>query len=226
MRRTAVLMGVVGLLSAVAVPAAFGAGSVNPPAGTPNLAAMVIQPSDLEPGANIAGQAYVKPPKGFTAAYSSVLTGATTTGGTKYDSIEDDVALAPNSAASGSFYLAEQTVLTSSKGRLLVAKSVIKAFSKAFGKKADLKTKDVKFGKAVTAGIGTESFEELLTIKVKHSTVPEAIIDFYDGDVYADVVLTGELDATVPLSDATALAGTVDSHIHVALGATGTTGTT
>jgi hypothetical protein len=222
MRRTVVPLGLVGLVAVVAVPAAFAAGSVNPPAGTPDLAAMVIQPSDLEPGVDVVNQAYVKPPTGFTAAYSSVLSGATTMGGTEYASIEDDVALAPSSVASGNLFLGEQAVLTTRKGRAAIAKSVVKDY----GKKAHLKTSDIKFGAPINAGIGTASVAELLTIKVKHNTVPEAIVSFYDGDTYADVALVGKLNAKLSLTDATALGSTIDSHIHTVLGATGTTGTT
>ena len=221
MRRTVVSLGVVGVIAAVAVPTAL-AGTVTPPAGTPSLAAMVLQPTDLTAGVNVAEQTYGTPPKGFTADYASVLTGATTTSGVKFNSLQDEVALAPTATAASDLYVREQSFFTTRKGRHLIAKSVVKAF----GKKAHLKTKDVKFGNAQSAGIGTQSFEELLTIKDGHRTVPEAILEFNDGEFYADLVAVGELNTPISLTDITALGGTIDAHIHAGLGATGTSGTT
>ena len=43
--------------------------AVKPPAGTPDLGAMTVQPSDLAPGAHATVNRYTKPPGGFTAAY-------------------------------------------------------------------------------------------------------------------------------------------------------------
>jgi hypothetical protein len=221
MRRTVVSLGVVGVLAVVAVPAAL-AGTVTPPAGIPNLAEMVLQPTDLMPGVNIAAQAYGTPPKGFTADYSSFLTGATTVGGVKFNSLQDDVGLASTTTAVSNLFMNEHSLFTSRKGRRLIAKSVVKAF----GKKAHLETKDVKFGSPQSAGIGTQSFEELLTIKVGHRVVPEAIIEFSDGDFYADLVAVGELNTPISLTDITALGGTIDAHIQAGQGTTGASGTT
>jgi hypothetical protein len=62
----------VALVAAIAVfgaaGAAFVATTVNPPAGTPNLAQMVLAPADLASSDGVAGSGYSTPPQGFSAA--------------------------------------------------------------------------------------------------------------------------------------------------------------
>ncbi|MGD0197544.1 MAG: hypothetical protein ABSC56_06530 [Solirubrobacteraceae bacterium] len=215
-RRSAVLFGVTGSLALAAVPGAFAAAPVNPPVGTPNMALMVLQPSDLAPGADITAQRYVSPAHGFSAEYASVLSGATTTDGTKFDSIEDDVALASSTITASNRVALSQTVFSTAPGR----RGFIKVFIKAAGKKADLKARNFTFAPMVSAGTGANSYVEIVTIAKEGQSIQEGFVGFADGDTYAALVLIAK---TVPQPDALSLAQTVDAHIHAVLG-TGTTG--
>ena len=219
-RRVAASSGVFCLIAACGVPVAFASAPVTPPAGTPNMGAMVLQPSDLAPGASVAAQRYVAPPNGFTAEYAAVYTGATTTtDGTKFTSIEDDVTLASTATPGADLEASNQAVFATPSGR----RSVIKAAIKAAGKKAHLKAKDFKFSPTASAGIGSASFVEIITLTDKHRSVEEGWVGFVDGDTYTGLLMVAK---TIPQSDAIALAQTTDGHIHATLGSTGATGTT
>jgi hypothetical protein len=220
-RRTAATAGLVVVAALLATPVAFGAGSPTPPANTPNMSLMVLQPADLQPGANLSAQRYIRPPKGFSAAYATVFTNATTASGGKLDSVESDVALAPSTTSPSNLEAVNQLVFSTRRGR----KGFVKDFIKSAGKKARLKAKNFKFSPVTTASVGSQSFVDTVTISHKGSTVQEVFVFFADGDAYSATVLVG---STVAQSDAVALAQLVDGHIHSVLGggATGASGAT
>jgi hypothetical protein len=219
-RRLSVTLGVVAALASAGT--ALGA-VVTPPAGTPNLALMAIQPSDLTAGAVIGGQNYVTPPTGFTADYGSYFSTSATPDGVSYYDLEDYVALAPSSTLANEFIAAETQSVTSHKGR----KAFVKASIKQAGKKAHLVAKDFKFSGAGSMGVGTDSFVETLTITVKHKKVREVLAWFNVGSVSASLLLVGETNEKIPQSDAILLATAMDTHINAVLsGATGPSGTT
>jgi hypothetical protein len=140
-----------GTTFVLAVAGIAGAAVVTPPAGTPNLAAMVIQPGDLAPGAVLGAQGYVTPPSGLTAEYDSSFTSAATSDGVSYLLLSDNIALAPTPTTASAFYVGEREAFDSSKGRKLVVREIIKQA----GKKSTLKAKDIKFSDAGSAGIGS-----------------------------------------------------------------------
>jgi hypothetical protein len=182
---------------------------------------MVIQPGDLAPGAVLGAQGYVTPPSGLTAEYDSSFTSAATSDGVSYLLLSDNIALAPTPTTASAFYVGEREAFDSSKGRKLVVREIIKQA----GKKSTLKAKDIKFSDAGSAGIGSSSFIETLTITVKHAKAREVIVLFEDGTVDAILVLTGKANESVPHSDAIALAGDIDTHIAAVLsGSTGASG--
>lgn len=221
-RRLAVLVGLAVPLAAAGN--ALGA-VVTPPAGTPNLALMAIQPSDLTPGAVIGTDVgYDTPPSGFTAQYVGYFTTASTTDGVAYGLLDDEVSLAPTAAEASAYTASEETLYTSKKGRKLIIKYAIKAA----GKKAHLKASDFKFSGAESAGVGSGSLVETLTLTIKHKKVREVIVAFDDGSVAGDLVATGEVGEQVPQSDGMALATAMYGHINAVLaaGATGPSGTT
>jgi hypothetical protein len=213
----------VGALGVGAVIACCGVGvawaTVTPPAGTPDLALMVLQPADLAPGAAIGAQGYVAPPKGLTAEYSGDFTTASSPDGVDYTLLADNVAVGPTASASSTYFVAERKSVASTKGRRKIVRAIVHS-----AKKADhLKAKDIKFSGAGSAGIGTSSYVETLTISVKHNKVREVLLLFDDGTVEAELLMAGEVNERIPRSDATALAATIDMHIQSVL-ATGTTG--
>lgn len=195
------------------------AAAVTPPAGTPNLALMVVQPSDLVAGATLGNQEYVQPPTGFTAQYGSEFTSAATPDGVNYSLLLDFVALAPSASTASALFTSQQAYDESSKGRAQTVKDIIKGA----GKHSRLKAKDIKFSQAQSAGVGTSSFEETITIKVKHTSVQEVYLMFVDGTVDTSLELVGVANKPVPESDAVTLAGAMLSHINTVL-ATGSTG--
>jgi hypothetical protein len=213
----------IALGAAAALAAASGAdasGVVTPPAGTPNLAQMAIQPTDLVPGAVPGSQAYVRPPTGFTAQYGSDFTTASTPDGVSYSLVLDFVALAPDASTASNLFTEQQAFDESRKGHKLITKQIIKAA----GKKGHLEAKNVKFTAAQTAGVGTGSFEETITVSHKHASFQEVVLFFEEGDIVASLELVGDINSAVPEADATTLANAMNTHITTVLAASGATG--
>lgn len=217
-RRIGVALGVILALTAAGTAAA----SVNPPAGTPNMAAMVLQSPDLAPGAVAGQQGFVKPPSGFSAQYDAEFTQASTPDGISYYSISDFVAIAPSAATVDSFLGEETSVFRSKAGHKLLSAVIIHAA----GKKAHLEAKDVKYHDLGSLGVGQSSFVETIGVKAKRVSVHEDVVLFQQGTAYGFLVMAAKPGEQVPTSDASALAGAMDAHINVVLGATGSTGTT
>jgi hypothetical protein len=159
----------VGLLGVGVAVACCGVGvawaAVTPPAGTPDLALMVLQPADLAPGAVSGAQGYVAPPKGLTAQYAADFTTASSPDGVNYSLLVDDVAVGPTASASSAYFVAQRKSIASTKGRRGIVRSILHSAAKA----DHLKAKDVKFSAAGSAGVGTSSYIETLTISTKHA---------------------------------------------------------
>jgi len=185
------------------------------------MSAMVVQPSDLEPGASIAAQRYVAPPSDFTAEYAALYTDATTTAGTNFVSIEDDVALASSATPGSNLEAAEQAVFATPGRR----RAFVKGYIKAAGKKLHLVPKDFKFSATASAGVGSASFVEIVTVRRGRHHFDEGFVGFADGDTYSGFIL---IASHIPQSDAVAIAQAADAHIQAILGsgATGASGTT
>jgi hypothetical protein len=212
-------------LSATVVLSAAGAAlaaTVTPPAGTPNMAAMVLQPSDLAAGAVAGREGYAAAPAGFTAQYDGTFTTASTPDGISYYAIGDFVAIAPSAATASAFVASETRVFRSKAGHKLLDAVIISAA----GKKAHLKARDIKYESLGSIGVGQGSFAETIGLHVKHVSVHEDVVLFGQGTTYAFLIMTARPGEKVPTSDATALAGAIDAHITSVLGATGSTGTT
>ena len=195
---------------------------VTPPADTPNLALMVIQPADLVPGATLVAQGYVKPPTSFTAYYGSVFGLAATTDGVRYDEIADYVAAAPDAATANLFLARQEAVFATRAGRKRLVKSLIKETPK----RDHLKPKDIGFSAAANAGVGTGSLIETITFKIKHTTDHQVIVLFDSGTLEVSLVLTGTTNEPVPQTDGVNLANTINAHIASVLTASGSTGAT
>ena len=136
-RRICIALGASLTLGLTGVAAA----AVTPPAGTPNLAAMVLQPGDLAAGAIAGTQRYVTPFGGFTAQYDGSFTTAATPDGVSYYLVSDGVSLAPDAAVVSTLFGAEKAFFNSKKGHKLVDKGIIQGA----GKKAHLKASNIKF---------------------------------------------------------------------------------
>jgi hypothetical protein len=186
------------------------------------MAAMVLQPADLAAGAVVGQQGYVTPPRGFSAQYDGDFKTASTPDGVTYFSLSDFVALAPSATTVSSFVGEETTVFRSKSGHKLLSSVIISAA----GRKAHLKAKDIKYSDLGSVGIGESSFAEAIGVHARHVSVHEDVVLFQQGTVYGFLVMAANPGEKIPTSDATLLAGAMDSHIDSVLGSTGSTGST
>jgi hypothetical protein len=225
-RSLPLVLGAAIALSAAGVAAA--ASTVTPPAGTPNLAATVLQPSDLAAGSTAEAQSYFAPAagSGFTAQYSIEYSNVASTDGVRYSNVTDTVGIGPSSTAAARLLAFEQHVLGTAAGH----KEVARVFVKTTPKRDHPTLSDVKFSDAASAGVGSESVIETITYTVKRTKIQQVLVVFIDGDAYNALTLTGVPNRTVPQADGVALSTSVDAHLDATLsgstGATGVTGTT
>lgn len=198
------------------------AASVSPPAGTPNMAAMVIQPSDLAAGAIPGQQGYVAPPTGFSAQFDADFKTASTQDGVTYFSLSDYVALSPSATTVSTFFGDETAVFRSKAGHRRLSAVIIAAA----GKKAHLKARNIRYADLGSVGVGQSSFAEAISVHAKHVSVHEDVVLFQQGTAYGFVVMAANPGEKIPTSDASLLATAMDSHINSVLGATGVSGST
>ena len=206
---------------ALATPAAFAAA---PPPGTPDLAAMALQASDLAPGALAAHQGYVRPTAGFIAQYDGGFITASTPDGASYYSLGDYISISASASTVNRFFGAEKAFFLSAQGHRLLDGVIIAAA----GRRAHLSDREIRYESGGTLGVGTASFLETIGLQTGSVDVHEDVVLFAQGTVYVLLIMTGDPGVTIPRADAGALATAIDGHINsvLAFGATGATGTT
>jgi hypothetical protein len=218
-RRLAVLLGIAVPLGTAGVALAA---SVTPPVGTPNLARMVVQRSDLPAGADCRGfgdVGYVTPAPGFSAAYQGDCRTHLTFDGLPGMRLEDSVAIAPLATTAHAYYAGQVKFFDTRLGRRLLIGEYIANASAA----QRLTPADFHFSGAASAGVGTHSFVETLTITTHQAhrvnRNPAVIVLFVvDRAFVATIDLSGATrDEPVPQSAAIALARLVDTHIQTVL---------
>jgi hypothetical protein len=207
------------VLGGAAGASALGA---NPPAGTPDMAGMVVQSADLAAGAVAGQQGYVKPPRQFSAEYVAGFTKASTSDGVSFYSVADLVAIAPSAATVSTFVGLETQLFRSKLGHKLLDTVIIQAA----GRHVHLKAKNIAYQTVGSVGVGQSSFLETIGVSARHVSVHEDVILFQQGTVYGFLTLTAEPGETIPQGDATSLAEAMDSHINSVLAAYGSTGAT
>jgi hypothetical protein len=210
---------------AVATIAATGlviavAQAVVPPAGTPNLALMTLQPSDLAPGATIVS-AYVPPGKKVRAQYDRNFTDARTTGGVALDGIYSELALSDSSTDAKEFFLGLALVYGSKDGRRIVAEDIIKGA----GKGSKLTLENVHFGKLHGIGVGAESLLESITVHAHSKALVADVVALRVQDVVVNLTVVGS-GGKLAESVSTALASAIAGHITTVLASSGATGPT
>jgi hypothetical protein len=200
--------------------AVAAAQAVTPPAGTPDMSAMTVQPADLAPGARIGSEGYTQPPFGFTAAYERSFTGASLTGnGVTFD-LRTQLLLAKTTAVAQRFVATERLLYGSKIWRAVFTK----ALSQSAGKQAALKPRDIHYGKLVPIAAGSGAFAQPLTVRVHGFTLSVDLVTVGTGRVAGELSVIAGASA-VPLQVASALAGDIASRATSVLGATGATGT-
>jgi hypothetical protein len=219
-RRLPIALGATFVLMGGGVAAA--ATFITPPAGTPDLAAAVLQQADLPSGAMALQQGYVMPPAGFTAEYDGGFSPASTADGVQYTDIIDAIAVAPTAATANTFFLKQRKQFASTKGRKQITKEIVSDSAR----KDDIKPSDVKYSLAGNADIGSDSYGETITIKIKKKKLREVVLFYVYDDAYVSLVLDGLVGGAVPESDASSLGTTVLGHLQAVIGASGASGTT
>jgi hypothetical protein len=212
-----------GVTCALALAGVATAATVTPPAGTPDLSQVVIQPTDLAPGAVVGPAGYQSPISGFPAIYANEYRNASTPDGVTYYDVDDSAFLGSSPTDASLFLNAEKAYFKSQKGQKQLKKIIIKA-----GGKAHLKAKDISFGGGASAGVGTASAIFTERVATKRYKDNESIVLFTEGDFYSAVALTATANERIPLADAVGLATATDTHIKalIAAGSTGASGTT
>jgi hypothetical protein len=215
------------LLAAVALGVLVAsAAALTPPAGTPDLSAMAIQPGDLAPGAKLAAASYLQAPRNFAALYERKYASAMTTSGTALLGLDSQVLLGDNVGATRGLFSLERSLYRTKRGRVLLAKQVASQSSKE-----GVKVKISGFGKFRALSIGTQSFVQPITLKAGDRSAAAEYVVVRDGSVLANLTV-GLLAPKQTLAVAHLLGGDVASHIAAVLagsgstGASGTTGTT
>jgi hypothetical protein len=216
------------LLAAAAVATIAGgfltvaiAQAVTPPAGTPDLSQMVLASSDLAPGAKTVVSRYVAPGANTTAEYERSFTAATTTAGVKLNQLTASVLLASSTSSAAGLYGDLHLVYSSALGRKLLVAAIVKASGKVSGVSA----KDVHFAKQESAGVGAQSLNQPILIRLKGKALSADFVVFRIGDVLGSVTVVA-LHAGLPRAAASGLAVTEGAHITAVLAASGPTGPT
>ena len=216
----------IGLSAAIAVfgaaGAAFTATTVNPPAGTPNLAQMVLAPADLASSEGVAGSGFITPPQDFSAAYAATLFASATSDAVKYASVTSEVAVAPEVSDATAHLAYEYSHFYSPAGRRWFVRAVAKVSPKHGPN--HLTARNFAYSGVGPAGIGDGSYIETLTLRDRHRRAQQVYLVYVTGSYYIYVNLAGTVNETVPQSDAVALGRTVAAHIVAVLGASGATG--
>ena len=195
--------------------------AVKPPSGTPDLAAMTVQPADLAPGAHSTVDHYTKPPGGFTAAYDRNFSLVRSTGGGPAFVLVSSVALAQSAHDARHFVAAERRLFTSPLGRRLLGSILVAAA----GKRAHVTVGDVRFGRIDTIAPGQGSFLAPMSLKVARRSVYGDFVGLGEGPVAGTLFLI-TIGPHLPKGVATGLAAVVDGHINDVLGRSGATGPT
>lgn len=206
---------------AVLAGGAAVAGAVVPPAGTPNLAAMALRPSDLAPGAVRRGS-YIKPATEAIAEYEVRFGAVATTAGAHLTAVVNAIVLGHSVAFADKEIKAARTEFNSKRVRRLIVASL----ANQVGVKGAA-SRHLTFGKIRSIDVGQESLLVPLFVRAAGRTTTTDLVFFAAGAIVSDLVLAGEgrLAASVPIELATAVAAHITT-VRAGGGSTGPTGPT
>jgi hypothetical protein len=200
--------------AAICALAAASAQAYSPPKGTPNLAKMTLQPSDLAPGATLLVNSYFDPGGGvhLRAEYDRDWGAASTASGVKLQQLQTQITLATSTAWAHTIFTQVPSIYGSSGGR----GSLIDNIDAGNGSSATLK--NARFSKLRSIGVGQQSMYGSATIATKASTIAAG---FAWIRVDAAIALLVVVAPKAPLADSVtiALAKTVAAHMTAVLGA-------
>ena len=194
---------------AISALAAASAEAYSPPKGTPNLAKMTLQPSDLAPGATLLVNSYTDPGGPglhVCAEYDRDWGAASTTGGVKLQQLQTSITLTTSTTWAHIVFGQIPGIYGASGGR----GSLIDNVDAGNGSSATLR--DARFSKMRSIGVGQQSIYGSATIATKGSTLA---IGFAWVRVDAAIALVLAVAPRPPLADSVtiALAKTMAAHM-------------
>jgi hypothetical protein len=197
-------------LAAIAVAAAQ---AFTPPKGTPDLAKMTLQPSDLAASGKVTSS-YQPVVEGSNerAEYLRAFLAPTTRGGVKLESISTAVQLFDTTADATAAFAQDQRVEGSATGRMVL----FGAWHPASGPGSGATLRDAHFAPLAAIGAGRQSLLLSMTVATPGSTLVADSVDLRVGDVLVGL----EIGATTPkltASLATGLARAVAAHVKSVL---------
>jgi len=217
MRRRSIWLATIGAAVALGLAVATAA-ALAPPAGTPDLARMTIQASDLAPGSTVVTDAYAKPPKSFSAEYVRNFATAKTPAGVALFGLDTQVLLGDTQTVATGFFALERVTYRSRVGRALLTK----ALESASGKNG-VTLGNVHFGKFRQLALGSQAFLQPVVLTIKSATAGADFVVLRDGAVMETVTVV-LADPRRSLSVANQLGKDVTAHITAVLAAIGSTG--
>ncbi len=189
----------------------------SPPRGTPDLAKMTLQPSDLARGATVLSSGYLDPASGLNlrAEYDRDFGAAATTAGVKLGQIQVSITLADSTAYAKALFAQIPPTYGTQAGHAILALEVVPISVNGFHPTPN----NARFGKLHSAGIGQQSLLESGTITTKDATIGADFVWLRVDGVLASLAVVA---AKPPLADSVAigLARTVAAHITSVLTAT------
>jgi hypothetical protein len=193
---------------ATAALVATSAEAYTPPKGTPDLAKMTLQPSDLAPGSTLLLGDYFDPGAGvhLRAEYNRDWGAASTTTGVKLAQIQTQITLASSTSWAQTLFAQLPDIDGTNAGRA----SLIADVDSGNGSSATLK--NARFSKPRSIGAGQQSLYQSATITQRGSTL---VAGFAWVRVDASVAFLVVVAPKPPLADAVtiALAKTVAAHM-------------
>jgi hypothetical protein len=204
--------------AALTLAACTGAADAySPPRGTPDLAKMTLQPSDLAPGAVVLVSSYFDPGSGLNlrAQYDRDFGAAATTAGVKLGQIQVSITLADSTAYAKTLFAQIPSTYGTQAGHAILALEVVPVSVNGFHPTPN----NARFGKLRSAGIGQQSLLESGTITTKDATIAADFVWLRVDGVLASLAVVA---AQPPLADSVAirLARTIAAHITSVLAAT------
>jgi hypothetical protein len=196
---------------------AAAAEAQSPPRGTPDLAKMTLQPSDLARGATVLDSGYLEPASGLKlrAQYDRNFGAASTTAGVKLAQVQTSITLADSTAYAKMVFAQVASGYGTQSGHAVLALEVVAPSAKGF----QPTPKDARFGKLRSAGVGQQSVLVSATITANDATISADFVWLRVDGVTASLAVVA---AQPPLADSVAigLARAVAAHITSVLSAT------
>jgi hypothetical protein len=214
-RRTTRRVVAAALATSALATSALGAASAQaytPPKGTPDLAKMTLQPSDLAPGATLLVNSYFPGGLHERDEYDRDWGVVSTTGGVKLQQLQTEITLATSTTWAHAVFGQVPSIYDSSAGR----RSLIDNIDAGNGSSATLK--DARFGTLRGIGVGQQSMYGSATIATKGSTIAAGFAWVRVDAAIATLVVVAP---KAPLADSVtiAIAKTVAAHMKSVLGA-------